>query len=79
MKPRTAQGDTVNLSREFMFTHSMFRTADMAEPSSLLARVPGLPEGVRLRSTSTATLAGLTGESIHAMHARQESGAVTGK
>lgn len=30
-------------------------------------------------ATSTATLAGLTGENIRAMHARQESGSVTGK
>ena len=70
---------SVSLSWEFMFTRSMFRTADMAEQGRLLARVSGLLEGGKLRSTSAETLSGLTAENIRAMHVRQESGAMMGK
>lgn len=70
---------SVSVSWEFMYTRSMFQTADMAEQGKLLARVAELLDAGTLVSTRQETLEGLTPENIQAMHIKQESGTVMGK
>jgi len=64
---------------EFMFTRSMFATADMAEQGKLLVRVAHLLDEGSLVTTRRKTLHGLTVDNIRAMHLKQESGTMIGK
>lgn len=64
---------------EFMFTRSMFATADMAEQGKLLGRVAHLLDEGSLVSTRQKTLRGLTVDNIRDMHLTQESGTMIGK
>jgi NADPH:quinone reductase len=70
---------SVTISWEFMYTRSMFTTADIAEQGKLLATVAGLLEDGTLQSTRQKSLQGLTPENIQVMHLAQESGAMMGK
>jgi len=64
---------------EFMFTRSMFGTADMAEQGGLLARVAALVDAGELRTTLTETLAPINAENLRRAHERLESGRMLGK
>lgn len=70
---------SVTISWEFMYTRSMFATADMGEQGKLLSAVAVLLEQNSLITTLQETLTGLTPENIQAMHIRQESGTMMGK
>ncbi len=70
---------SVAICWEFMFTRSMFATADMAEQGKLLGRVAHLLDEGSLVTTRRETLHGLTVDNIRAMHLKQESGTMIGK
>ena len=70
---------SVKICWEFMYTRSMFATEDMAEQSTLLARVAALLDDGQLTSTRQQTVRGLSPDNIRQMHIKQESGAMIGK
>lgn len=70
---------SVSLSWEFMYTRSMFETADISEQGKLLSTVALLLDEKTLVTTRQKTFTGLTPENIQAMHIKQESGTMMGK
>ncbi|MEM7180699.1 MAG: zinc-binding alcohol dehydrogenase family protein [Spirochaetota bacterium] len=70
---------SVSLSWEFMYTRSMFQTADIAKQGELLATVAQLLDEGTLQTTRQRTLQGLSPENIQDMHHLQESGTMLGK
>jgi NADPH:quinone reductase-like Zn-dependent oxidoreductase len=64
---------------EFMFTRSMFRTADMIKQHYLLSRVAGLVDAGKIRTTLGGEPLPLTPENLAAAHQRLESGRSIGK
>ncbi len=68
-----------SLHWEFMFTRSMFRTADIAEQHALLARVSALVDEGRLRSTLGAHFGAISATNLRRAHAHLESGTARGK
>lgn len=69
----------LTFSWEFMFTRSMFQTADMIKQHELLKRVSELVDKNKLVSTATENLGKINSESIKNAHNLQESGRVIGK
>lgn len=74
LKPKS-----LSLRWEFMFTRSMFQTADIAEQQALLNRVSALIDRGVLKSTVTGHLGALSVETLKEAHRQQESGRVIGK
>jgi len=70
---------SIRFSWEFMFTRSMFETADMDEQHKLLNQVSDMLDNGILRSTVTNNLGKLSPKTIVEAHRRQESGRVIGK
>ncbi|UIJ37789.1 zinc-binding alcohol dehydrogenase family protein [Desulfobaculum bizertense] len=70
---------SVSLHWEFMYTRSMFQTADMHKQGELLSNVAQLLDEKELRSTCRLTYSGLNAENIRKMHIEQESGKMIGK
>lgn len=70
---------SVSIAWEFMYTRSMFKTADMNEQGKLLSIIASLLNDGTLVTTRQKTLSGLTPENIQAMHIKQESGTMMGK
>ena len=68
-----------SLHWEFMFTRSMFQTADMAAQHALLARVSALVDEGRLRSTLGAHFGAIDASNLKRAHAHLESGTARGK
>ncbi|HEY1534588.1 MAG TPA: zinc-binding alcohol dehydrogenase family protein [Polyangiaceae bacterium] len=64
---------------EFMFTRSMYRTADMIEQHHLLDRVADWLDDGQLRTTLNLRLAPINAETLRAAHARLETGRTIGK
>lgn len=64
---------------EFMFTRSLFSTADMARQGLILDTVARLVEAGTLRTTVSEVLAGLSADTVRAAHLRQKSGTMVGK
>ena len=64
---------------EFMFTRSMFETADMAAQGRLLAEVATLVDAGVLRSTVSQKLGPINAENLRRAHALVESGGSRGK
>jgi zinc-binding alcohol dehydrogenase family protein len=69
----------LSVSWEFMFTRSMFGTADMIEQHTLLNRVAGMIDDGTLISTVTRRDGALTVENLAKAHEFQESGKAIGK
>jgi len=69
----------LSLHWEFMFTRSMFETADMDVQHALLTRVAQLVDQGRIRTTMTQDFGPLSPESLLRAHALQESGRAIGK
>lgn len=65
--------------QEFMFTRSMFRTADMIEQHRLLTEVAQLIDAGILRTTVTKTLRPIDAANLKAAHAELETGRAIGK
>lgn len=64
---------------EFMFTRSMFETADMAEQGKLLQRVAELVDAGTLRSTLGEHYGAINAANLKRAHALLESGKARGK
>jgi len=69
----------VSIHWEFMFTRSMFTTADIAEQGKLLNEVAKLVDAGRIRSTATEVAGKIDAATLRAVHARIESGSSRGK
>lgn len=70
---------SVSLHWEFMFTRSLFQTADMGEQGKLLNQVADMIDAGKLRSTMTETLSPINAINLKAAHAILESGKARGK
>lgn len=70
---------SVSVHWEFMFTRSMFETADMAAQGQLLAEVAELVDAGAIRSTRTQTLRPIDAATLKRAHASSESGRAVGK
>lgn len=74
-----AKFKALSISWEFMFTRSMFGTADIAVQRDLLNRVADMLDDGTLASTVTERADVLTVDTLTAAHKRQETGRVIGK
>ena len=74
-----AKPKALTISWEFMFTRSMFNTADISLQRDLLNRVSAMIDAGTLQSTVTERADVLTVETLTEAHRRQESGRVIGK
>lgn len=68
-----------SLHWEFMFTRSMFRTADMIEQHRLLNRVSALVDDGALVTTMRESFGTVNAANLRKAHAHQESGKAIGK
>ena len=64
---------------EFMFTRSMYQTADMADQGNLLDEVAALIDAKKLRTTLGQTLSPINATNLRQAHAQVESGRTIGK
>lgn len=64
---------------EFMFTRSMYQTADMAHQGQLLDEVAALVDVSKLRTTLGETLSPINAANLRQAHAQIESGRTIGK
>lgn len=64
---------------EFMFTRSMYQTADMADQGHLLDEVAALVDAGKLRTTLQQTLSPINAANLRQAHAQVESGRTIGK
>ena len=64
---------------EFMFTRSMYQTADMADQGNLLDEVAALIDAHKLRTTLGQTLSPINAANLRQAHAQVESGRTIGK
>ena len=69
----------LSFSWEFMFTRSMFQTADIEKQHDLLNQVSEMIDNGRLISTVTNNLGNMSVETLKEAHLQQESGRVIGK
>lgn len=70
---------SASLHWEFMFTRSMYQTADIGEQGHILQQVAELVDAGKVATTLTETLSGLTVASIQAAHDKVLSGHMQGK
>lgn len=70
---------SLSLHWEFMFTRSLFGTADIAEQGTLLDEVARLVDGGRLRTTLGEAFGTINAENLRRAHALLESGRAKGK
>jgi zinc-binding alcohol dehydrogenase family protein len=69
----------ISLHWEFMFTRSMFETADMDEQGKLLAEVASLVDAGRIRTTANTHFGRINAANLLKAHALIESGKAQGK
>ncbi|GAB0116539.1 zinc-binding alcohol dehydrogenase family protein [Acidisoma sp. 7E03] len=69
----------VSVHWEFMFTRSMFQTADMAAQGEILDAVAGLVEAGAVRTTLTDRLSPISAANLRRVHGLIESHAAQGK
>ncbi|MEM9726843.1 MAG: zinc-binding dehydrogenase, partial [Pseudomonadota bacterium] len=70
---------SLSLHWEFMYTRSLFGTADMDRQSDILNETAGLIDSGAVRSTATEKLGEITAATLTKAHAVLESGAARGK
>jgi NADPH2:quinone reductase len=70
---------SVSTHWEFMFTRSMFETADMAEQGVLLNEVSRLVDAGQVRTTLGETYGVIDAENLKRAHRMLESGRAVGK
>lgn len=70
---------SASFSWEFMYTRSMFETADMQEQHNILNEIADLLDNGTLKSTLKETLIGLSAENFKKAHEMLESGKTIGK
>lgn len=76
---RVFKQKSVRLCWEFMYTRSMFKTADMDRQGKILETVSRLIDAGRVRTTLAKTIEGLSVESVQAAHLQQRTGKMVGK
>jgi zinc-binding alcohol dehydrogenase family protein len=76
---RPLKEKSLTFAWEFMFTRPMFRTPDMIRHHEILARLAGLVEAKRVRSTLTGRFGILNAADLRRAHAQLESGTTLGK
>nr|WP_281380590.1 zinc-binding dehydrogenase [Mycoplana azooxidifex] len=69
----------VSVHQEFMFTRSMYGTADMQEQGELLTKVAELIDSGAIKTTVTEVLRPINAENLKKAHATLESGKAKGK
>ncbi len=74
LKPKS-----ISLHWEFMFTRSLYQTADMSEQGRMLSEVAGLVDAGLIRSTMNANLGRINAANLRRAHAIAESGTAIGK
>ncbi|MGB3201682.1 MAG: zinc-binding dehydrogenase, partial [Nodosilinea sp.] len=70
---------SATFSWEFMFTRSMYQTADMADQGHLLDEVAALVDAGTLYTTLGQTLSPINAANLRQAHAQVESGRTIGK
>ncbi|WP_343568580.1 zinc-binding alcohol dehydrogenase family protein [Acinetobacter sp.] len=70
---------SVSVHWEFMFTRSMFQTADMQKQSELLNEVSKLVDEGKIKTTVTEVLSPINAENLKRVHQQIESGTTKGK
>ncbi|MCY1664008.1 zinc-binding alcohol dehydrogenase family protein [Rhizobium sp. SL86] len=70
---------SVSVHWEFMFTRSMFQTADIDEQGKLLNEIAALVEAGKIRTTLTEVMRPINAQNLKAAHAVLESGKARGK
>lgn len=70
---------SVSVHWEFMFTRSMFQTADIEEQGRLLTEIAALIEVGKIRTTLTEVMRPINAQNLKAAHAVLESGKARGK
>jgi len=74
LKPKS-----ISLHWEFMFTRSLFQTADMGEQGKILNKVASLVDAGVIRSTMNVNLGSINSANIKRAHVMAESGTAIGK
>lgn len=69
----------VSIHWEFMFTRSMFQTADMDAQGRLLTEVAGLVDQGRVRTTLSDVVSPINAENLRQAHQQVESQKTVGK
>ena len=64
---------------EFMYTRSLFQTADMDAQGAILNEVAALMDAGAVKSTSTETMGAITAANLMKAHALLETGKAKGK
>ncbi len=77
--PLLLKRKSISLHWEFMYTRSMFQTADMIEQHRLLTRVADLIDSGVLRSTLAARFGAINAANLRRAHTLLESGKARGK
>jgi zinc-binding alcohol dehydrogenase family protein len=70
---------SVSLHWEFMFTRSMFQTADLAEQAALLNKVSELVDAGKIKTTMGENFGSINAENLIRAHAKIESNTAIGK
>lgn len=70
---------SVSISWEFMFTRSIFKTADMVAQHEILTHVAALIDAGKIRTTANGTLGPIIAENVVKAHVQLESGTSIGK
>ncbi|MET9297562.1 zinc-binding alcohol dehydrogenase family protein [Streptomyces sp. NPDC003077] len=73
------QTKSLSFHREFMFTRSLFRTADMERQRHLLTQVARLVDAGAVTTTATQDLGPVNAANLRKAHALLESGSAIGK
>lgn len=73
------QGKSAGFIWELMFTRPLFDTKDISRQHDILAQLTDLVDAGRIKPTLTATLSGLSAETIKEAHRRIESATTIGK
>lgn len=76
---RPLKAKSLSLHWEFMFTRSMFGTADMIAQHQLLTRVAGLIDDNIITSTLGEHYGAITAANVQKAHAQLETGRAVGK
>ena len=70
---------SISVHWEFMYTRSLFQTADIERQSEILSEVAALVDAGRIRSTATQTLGKINADTLIRAHRILESGTARGK
>lgn len=75
----TLKSKSASFVWEFMFTRSMYKTADMIEQHNILNRIADLIDAQKIKTSLNKTLSPINAENLRAAHAEIEAGKTIGK